>query len=228
MKTISFFYIEMESNTHCTRCKAFKASSEFISYGAKGGSKQLKTCNNCRQRFQKSDKKRKRYVEKNDSQPSTLDIVDIDFFNEVITNLLENTFYNQEFHLHCQVSNNSYENSTNELSTKELANKIIELIEDADGYHWNYNHLYEGKDNITYWYFCSQRDILASKPRKHPDLSKQRDIPSMERFACNGIIKISIDKTTQISEVDLHHKYRIVPKLSTPFLHVMPAKLTIT
>ena len=28
----------------------------------------------------------------------------------------------------------------------------------------------------------------------------------MERFACNGIIKISIDKTTQISEVDLHHK----------------------
>ena len=50
----------MESNTHCTSCKAFKASSEFISYGAKGGSKQLKTCNNCRQRFQKSDKKRKR------------------------------------------------------------------------------------------------------------------------------------------------------------------------
>ena len=73
----------MESNTYCTSCKAFKALSEFISYGAKGGSKQLKTCNNCRQRFQKSDKKRKRYVEKNDSQPSTLDIVDIDFFNEV-------------------------------------------------------------------------------------------------------------------------------------------------
>ena len=48
----------MESNTYCTSCKAFKASSEFISYGAKGVSKQLKTCDNCRQRFRKSDKKR--------------------------------------------------------------------------------------------------------------------------------------------------------------------------
>ena len=83
-------------------------------------------------------------------QPSILEIVDIDFLSEMIMNLLEDN--NQELYLHCWVSNIS---SINEISTKELANKIIELIRDADGYHWNYNHLYEGKDNITYWYFCS-------------------------------------------------------------------------
>ena len=111
-------------------------------------------------------------------------------------NLLEDN--NQELYLHCKVSNI--------ISTKVLANKIIELIEDADGYHWNYNYLYEGKNNITYWYFCSQWDIFASKPHKHPDLSKQQDTLSMEGFACDVTIKISIDKTTKISKVELCHK----------------------
>ncbi|CAB5368474.1 unnamed protein product [Rhizophagus irregularis] len=63
----------------------------------------------------------------------------------------------------------SYRNSINKHLSKELANKIIELIEDADGYKWNYNHLYTSKNNITYWYFCSQRDIKASKSHKHSD-----------------------------------------------------------
>ncbi|RGB39365.1 hypothetical protein C1646_803616, partial [Rhizophagus diaphanus] len=105
-------------------------------------------------------------------------------------------------YLHCRVSNTSF---TNVISTKEIADKIIELVEDADGYHWNFNHLYEGK-NITYWYFCSQRDILASKPRKNSDPLKQRDTPSMKRFTCDGTIKISIDKNMKISEIELRHK----------------------
>src|SRR5688572_19480810 len=142
----------MESNTFCTGCNMFKALSEFISDGVK---KQFKTCNKCRQRFQKFNKKRKRYVEIHDSQPSTLDIIDIDFLSEVIMNLLEDMpSEHQELHLHCNIS---YENSTNDLSTKELANKIIDLIESADEYNWNYNHNYTSKNTITYWYFCSQR-----------------------------------------------------------------------
>ena len=63
------------SNNYCNGCKSFKSSSEFISYGSKG-IKQLKTCNNCRQRF---EKKRKTLVE-NDCQPGILELVDIDFF----------------------------------------------------------------------------------------------------------------------------------------------------
>src|SRR5437762_1577686 len=38
------------------------------------------------------------------------------------------------------------------------------------------------------------------------DLLKQRDTPSMERFDCGGIVKISIDKLTLLSEVELFHK----------------------
>ena len=50
----------MESSREfCNGCKSFKLPSEFISYGNKG-IKQLKTCNNCRQRF---GKKRKTLVE---------------------------------------------------------------------------------------------------------------------------------------------------------------------
>ncbi|PKY35695.1 hypothetical protein RhiirB3_456900 [Rhizophagus irregularis] len=77
-----------------------------------------------------------------------------------------------KLHLHRQVNNVSYRNSINEHLSKELANKIIELIEDADRYKWNYNHLYTSKNDITYWYFCSQRDIQASKSHKHSDPSK--------------------------------------------------------
>jgi len=41
----------MEADTYCNGCKTFKISSEFIGYGTNGVSKQLKTCNTCRQRF---------------------------------------------------------------------------------------------------------------------------------------------------------------------------------
>src|SRR5688500_8276099 len=142
------------SSTYCHSCKTFKALSEFMGYGAGGIFKQLKTCNNCRQRF---TQKRKRSVEINNNQPNILEVIDIDFLSEVITNLLEDTTSNnQELHLHCQVNDSSYKNLTNEHLSKELANNIIEIIEDADGYNWNYNHLYIGKNNFTYWYFCSQ------------------------------------------------------------------------
>ncbi|GBB99646.1 hypothetical protein RclHR1_35920001, partial [Rhizophagus clarus] len=195
------------TNTYCHGCKTFKALSEFMGHGANSISKQLKTCNNCRQRF---TQKRKRSAVIN-NQPNILEVIDIDFLSEVITNLLEDTSSNnQELHLHCQVNDvndvSYHRNSTNEYLSKELANKIIELIEDADGYKWNYNHQYISKNNITYWYYCSQRDIQASKSRKHSDPSKQRDTLSMERFDCEGIVKISIDKTTLLSEVELFHK----------------------
>jgi len=65
-----------------------------------------------------------------------LEIVDIDFLSEIILNLLEDTSSNnqhEKLYLQCRVLSNI--NSTNEILTKELANKIIELIEDADEYH---------------------------------------------------------------------------------------------
>ena len=88
-------------DTYCNGCKTFKALSEFMSHGAKDVPKQLKTCNDCHQRFAK-----KRKIT-NDSRPIVLEVVDIDFLGEVIMNLLEErSSNNQELHLHCQVNDN--------------------------------------------------------------------------------------------------------------------------
>ncbi|GBC06809.1 hypothetical protein RclHR1_07060002 [Rhizophagus clarus] len=73
-------------------------------------------------------------------------------------------------------------------------------------FNWNYQRHYEGKDITTYWYYCSQRDDLAKKPRKNPESAKQQDVSSKERYNCEGIIKISIDEYTQIAEITLLHK----------------------
>jgi hypothetical protein len=51
---------------------------------------------------------------------------------------------------------------------------------------------------------CSQQNTLAKKPRKHVDLSKHRDMPSMERFDCNGVIKVIINQSN-MAEVHLQH-----------------------
>ena len=80
-----------------------------------------------------------------------------------------------------------------------------------------YHHLYIGKYTTTYFYFCSQRDILAKKPKKHQDSSKHRDILSMERFNCNGVIKIIINEVTKIAKVALQHD----------FLHTRPNIVTL-
>ncbi|CAB4493690.1 unnamed protein product [Rhizophagus irregularis] len=161
--------MEFSKDIYCNGCKSFKPSFEFTSYGTKGV-KQFKTCNNCRQRF---EKRRNTLVEIKNCQADILEIIDIDFLSEIIINLLEDiSSDNQELYLHCRVSNTSFNNV---ISTKEIADKIIE-------------------------------DILASKPRKNPDPLKQRDTPSMKRFTCDGTIKISIDKNTKISEVELRHK----------------------
>src|SRR5687767_14067696 len=101
--------MESTLDIYCNGCKTFKASSEFMGYGASGISKQLKTCNNCRQRF--AQKRKRSAIETNNNQPNSLEVIDIDFLSEIIINLLENTpSNNQELHLHCQVNDVSYKN----------------------------------------------------------------------------------------------------------------------
>ena len=56
-------------------CKTFKQSYEFIGYGAKDASKQFKTCNSCRQRFNKH----KRFITLPDSE---LEIIDLGILNK--------------------------------------------------------------------------------------------------------------------------------------------------
>lgn len=64
---------------------------------------------------------------------------------------------------------------------------------------------------------CSQRDVLAEKQKKHEDPSKHRDTQSMERFHCNGVIKVSINPSTNMAEVHVQHD----------FLHPRPKNISV-
>jgi hypothetical protein len=70
----------------------------------------------------------------------------------------------------------------------------------------------------TYWYFCSQRDDLAAKSRKHQDISKHRDAKAMERFRCNGVIKVSVDKLNNMASLSVKHE----------FLHKRPINVDVS
>ncbi|GES87831.1 ATP-dependent DNA helicase Pif1 [Rhizophagus clarus] len=107
------------------------------------------------------------------------EIIDMDFLTEAVIKLLSDEPLNNSLQLHCGM-----------------------LMK----FNWNYQRHYEGKDITTYWYYCSQRDDLAKKPRKNPESAKQQDVSSKERYNCEGIIKISIDEYTQIAEITLLHK----------------------
>ena len=67
--------------------------------------------------------------------------------------------------------------------------------------------MYVGKYATSYWYFCSQQKKIESKPKKHQDSSKHHDTQSMERFNCNGTVKIAINEVTKIAKVTLQHGF---------------------
>ncbi|CAG8677340.1 254_t:CDS:1, partial [Paraglomus occultum] len=133
--------------------------------------------------------------------------IDIELLSEVVMTLLESM--PQELHLNCKINiGHPIEDLTN------ITNNIVNLIEDADKYNWNYHRSYISRNTTTYWYYCSQRNTLASKPCKHLDMSKQRDTPSKERFDCGGILKIAINEATQTAKISLYHKNLHAPPIN--------------
>ena len=48
---------------------------------------------------------------------------------------------------------------------------------------------------------------LKKKSRKHANPDRQYDIPSKERFDCNGMLKITIEIAASIFQVYITHKY---------------------
>src|ERR1051325_10262387 len=57
----------------------------------------------------------------------------------------------------------------------------------------------------TIWYNCSQFCTLAKRARKHENQENHRDRESMDRFNCDGLVKISINIDTCIAKVHLKH-----------------------
>ncbi|CAG8833027.1 20941_t:CDS:2, partial [Gigaspora margarita] len=64
----------------------------------------------------------------------------------------------------------------------------------------------KGKSATTYWYFCSQSTILATKPKKYEDSTKHHDIPTMEQFDCYSTIKITISQSNNTAKLVLKHE----------------------
>ncbi|CAG8687950.1 23063_t:CDS:1 [Rhizophagus irregularis] len=91
---------------------------------------------------------------------------------------------------------------------KKLSKMIIDLISESDGYYYIYKDSYTSKkasDILTFRYKCSQCKSLAKRPRKNESIEKQRDRIPIERFNCNGLIKIKLKMGTNIASVNLQH-----------------------
>ncbi|CAB4410551.1 unnamed protein product [Rhizophagus irregularis] len=91
---------------------------------------------------------------------------------------------------------------------KKLSKMIIDLISESDGYYYIYKNSYTSKkasDILTFRYKCSQCKSLAKRPRKNESIEKQRDRIPIERFNCNGLIKIKLKMGTNIASVNLQH-----------------------
>ncbi|CAG8847867.1 20494_t:CDS:2, partial [Racocetra persica] len=100
---------------------------------------------------------------------------------ELHTNLIttENDKENNQLGIYfaCAVDISSFNESS-----KEIADHLINIVNDVDEYSWIYNNKYDGKQTTNIWYFCSQRINMAKKPCKYDNLEKRRDITSMQRI----------------------------------------------
>ena len=131
----------------CTGCRITKSVNEFMGFGAKGISKQFRTCNNCRNRTatnHKNTKKRHADIEINEEMEQEneepLEIIEPDSFCDYIAQFflspLENNTENTEnipSSLKCEVDISSFDKSA-----KEIADELVEFIEDVDEFKWMY------------------------------------------------------------------------------------------
>src|SRR4051812_31812003 len=100
----------------CSRCRFTKPVNEFMGFGAKGISKQFRTCNNCRNKTvnQYNTKKRRVETEENDEMEQEnekfLEIIEPDSFCDYIAQLLQlfstqlenDTENTPPFHFQCE------------------------------------------------------------------------------------------------------------------------------
>ncbi|CAG8583514.1 9960_t:CDS:2 [Cetraspora pellucida] len=83
--------------------------------------------------------------------------------------------------------------------SKILSKTIAELIGESDEYYYIFKNSYNSKKNLI----------------KHESIEKQRDRIPIERFNCNGLIKIIINMELKIASIHLQHS--IIHKQSEQF-----------
>jgi hypothetical protein len=132
----------MDTST-CAGCRCVKPISEFMGLRAKGAQKKFRTCGNCRNRTtQKHQSTKKRQLElENNGETHVPEIIEPSTLSDHVAQLLnvhtmqlgntsgEMTALN--FHYQLDVS-------TFNKSTKEVADLLVEYIEDVDEFAWMY------------------------------------------------------------------------------------------
>jgi hypothetical protein len=132
----------MSETITCTGCRQKKLSDEFIGFGVKSNIKQYQTCNNCRTRNTKQKEKttKKRQLEVDSETNEIIEVTDLYDYTAQFLNLysiqMENSNGNDKeniipFCFKCQVDISTLDNSE-----KEIANTLVECIEEADDFAW--------------------------------------------------------------------------------------------
>lgn len=181
--------IDERRDFFCTGCSKDKTQVEFITYNAKKESRLNKTCNLCRESNksaqQRTRKRKKLSIENQDQEQFSIENQDEEQL--LIEDQDQDTVYE-----HIDIDSlveyicyalNKYRDSVDkenilalcfgcitdvgllEMSLKQIADFLIEHIEDADNYKWVYKQVYEGETTTTFHYFCSQRANIFQQTR---------------------------------------------------------------
>lgn len=203
MKVHFLFTFNMDVTTSnlqkCKKCRKSLPLEAFINENTR----QYKTCNICR--FQSSLQSKQ--SNKFDSELDLLTPKEMS--NRLFEKILEidaNEYLETDLtgiDFSCNISVDMIDGDP-----KKISKTIVELLGESDGYYYIYKDSYNSKkefDVLTFWYKCSQCQSLAKKPRKHESIENQRDQIPIERFDCNGSIKITLKMEIKIATIHLQH-----------------------
>ena len=170
------------------------------------------TCNNCRKK-NKNIKKKQRCKEnitqtqENARLPSQLSniiyesLLEISGTNEFLENENEQFIIKEVLYLEPLIEELPITLNEEERS-KEIANKIVTLASEGDGYRY----IYHSQQKTVFYYWCNMRKELDKHSPKHKNPAKQRDTDSrIQRHSCGGCISIKIDYQNNLIFFKLNH-----------------------
>lgn len=128
----------MDTSTYigCTGCDQNLPIGEFMGSKANGDPKQFRTCVNCRDKSKRS-KKRQLDAEDDENDQEDAEIVEItdpvDICNHIMQLLNVHSESAAPIQFQCNIDMSIFDKSE-----KEIAEELIELIEDVDEFTWMY------------------------------------------------------------------------------------------
>src|ERR1044072_186923 len=207
----------MSDNTKsCKGCRQTKEIYKFFD-----NNKEIRaTCKACRERtkFSKRQKREQNVAEtftthKENAIPCQ-QLPDIIYKQLLIANGTEEDFLENNNFQFAIEQTLLLDSSTGSLSItsndkvvyQKIADNIIALVSEGDGYQYIYHSKVIQKKSIAFFYWCNMRVELNKHSKKHDNISKQRDTdPRISRHKCNGYIMIKVDYENGLVFFKLNH-----------------------